>query len=44
MNTIFDDFTNCYQVSKTLRFSLLAIGKTSEHIKKDGIIAEDAER
>ena len=32
------NFTNQYQVSKTLRFELIPQGKTLEHIQKTGII------
>ena len=32
-DTIFDDFTNQYSVSKTLRFELKPVGKTKELIR-----------
>lgn len=35
------EFTNQYQVSKTLRFELIPQGKTLEHIQKNGIIETD---
>ena len=44
MKNIFDDFTHCYPISKTLQFSLIPIGKTEEHIKSAGIIEEDRVR
>lgn len=37
-------FTNLYQVSKTLRFELKPIGKTKENIEKNGILARDEQR
>lgn len=37
-------FTNLYPVSKTLRFKLIPIGKTLEHIKESGILEEDKKR
>lgn len=44
MKKVFDDFTKCYPISKTLQFSLIPKGKTLEHIKASGIIDEDAEK
>lgn len=44
MGNIFSDYTKCYQLSKTLRFSLIPQGKTLENIEKNGIITEDNER
>ena len=44
MDNIFSDYTQCYQLSKTLRFSLIPQGKTFENIEKNGIITEDNER
>ncbi len=41
---IFKDFTNLYQVSKTLRFELKPVGQTLEHIEAKGLISEDEER
>ena len=35
------NFTNLYQISKTLRFELKPIGKTLEHILKNGILDND---
>lgn len=37
-------FTNLYQVSKTLLFELQPIGKTKENIEKTGILARDEQR
>ncbi len=44
MKNIFADFTHCYSVSKTLRFSLLPQGKTLENTEKFGIISEGEEK
>jgi CRISPR-associated protein Cpf1 len=44
MKSIWDEFTNMYSLSKTLRFELKPIGKTLEHIKQKGLIEEDKER
>jgi len=51
MNT-YDQFTNQYSVSKTLRFELKPVGKTAEWIKEhniidvknDELIGKDAEK
>ena len=37
-------FTNLYQVSKTLRFELQPIGKTKDNIEKAGILSRDEQR
>jgi len=37
-------FTDLYPVSKTLRFELQPIGKTKEHIEKNGILQRDEKR
>ena len=37
-------FTNLYQVSKTLRFELQPIGKTKENIEQGGILQRDEQR
>lgn len=42
--TDFNDFTGQYQISKTLRFRLIPVGKTLENIKKNGILTEDEQR
>lgn len=42
--TQFEDFTNLYQVSKTLRFELIPQGKTLKHIQEQGFIEEDKAR
>jgi CRISPR-associated protein Cpf1 len=38
------DFTNLYQLSKTLRFELIPQGKTLEHIEKNGFLTQDEHR
>jgi len=43
MNT-FNEFTNLYSLSKTLRFELQPIGKTKENIEKNGILSRDEKR
>ena len=37
-------FTNLFQVSKTLRFELQPVGKTKEHIEQGGILTRDEQR
>jgi hypothetical protein len=37
----YDNFINHYAIQKTLRFELQPIGKTREHIQKNGIIEHD---
>lgn len=44
MDSIFSDFTKCYAVSKTLKFSLIPQGSTLENIKKYGILDDDEEK
>ncbi len=44
MATIFDNFTNQYAVSKTLRFELIPDPKTREFIEKKGFVKQDEER
>lgn len=39
-----EKFTNLYQVSKTLRFELIPIGKTKENIEQKGILERDNNR
>lgn len=39
----FQDFTNLYSLSKTLRFELKPIGKTLEHIEQKEILKKDQE-
>lgn len=39
-----EDFINAYPVSKTIRFRLIPIGKTQEHIIQNNILNEDKER
>ena len=41
---IFEDFTNLYSLSKTLRFELIPQGKTLEHIERNGLLFQDEER
>lgn len=38
------NFTNQYQLSKTLRFELRPVGRTLEHIESKGLLAQDQER
>ncbi|HNG09564.1 MAG TPA: hypothetical protein PLS85_10430, partial [Chitinophagales bacterium] len=38
------DFTDKYQLSKTLRFELKPIGRTLEHIQTKGLLLQDANR
>lgn len=40
----FENFTNLYSISKTLRFELRPIGKTQDFIEKHGLLKEDARR
>lgn len=40
----FDQFTNLYSLSKTLRFELIPQGKTLEHIEKNGLLQQDEHR
>lgn len=42
--TIFTPFIGQYPVSKTLRFELKPIGKTLEHITKEGLLQHDEKR
>ena len=37
----FDNFTNLYELSKTLRFELRPVGKTSELLKEQRVFAKD---
>lgn len=41
---LFEGFVNEYPVSKTLRFSLIPVGKTLENIEKDGVLDCDEKR
>ncbi len=43
-NNLFENFTNKYPVSKTLRFELKPIGKTLEHIESKGLVSKDEQR
>ena len=40
----FEDFTNLYSLSKTLRFELRPIGKTRENIENGGLLRQDEDR
>jgi IS605 OrfB family transposase len=40
----FEEFTNLYSLSKTLKFELKPIGKTAENIKIKGLLKEDEDR
>lgn len=42
--SIWDNFTNMYSLSKTLRFELKPVGKTSENIKNSGLLEDDKKR
>ena len=44
MTNFYSNFTNCYSVSKTLRFSLIPQYETSENIRKNGILLADKEK
>lgn len=44
MKTIFENFTNQYPVSKTLRFELIPQGKTRDFIEQKGLLKQDEER
>ena len=37
-------FTNKYQLSKTLRFELIPVGKTKDILDKKGLVLEDEKR
>lgn len=40
-SSIFENFTNVYPVTKTLRFSLIPVGETLNNISKDKVIEND---
>ena len=40
----YQDFTNLYSISKTLRFELRPIGQTREHIETRGLLQRDIDR
>lgn len=44
MKTLFENFTNQYPVSKTLRFELIPQGKTKEFIEQKGLLKQDEDR
>lgn len=44
MSSIFSDYSRCYPLSKTLRFSLLPVGNTQENIEKYGVLEADSLR
>ncbi|WP_409967401.1 type V CRISPR-associated protein Cas12a/Cpf1 [Bengtsoniella intestinalis] len=39
-----DQFTNCYPLSKTLRFSLIPVGETETHFNQKLLLEEDEQR
>ncbi len=41
---IFSNFTNQYQLSKTLRFELVPVGETEKFIKQKGLLKQDKKR
>lgn len=41
---MFQEFTNQYQLSKTLRFELKPISKTLEYIEAKGLLAQESRR
>lgn len=41
---LFDNFTNQYQLSKTLRFELVPQGETEKFIKEKGLLKQDEDR
>lgn len=44
MQTLFENFTNQYPVSKTLRFELIPQGKTKDFIEQKGLLKKDEDR
>lgn len=42
--SLFEEFTNQYSLSKTLRFELIPQGKTKEFIEKKGLLEQDEDR
>ena len=44
MSNFYSNFTNCYSVSKTLRFSLIPQYETIDHVRKNGILLSDKEK
>ena len=44
METLFENFTNLYSLSKTLRFELKPVGRTQEFIEQNGILEKDRDR
>ena len=44
MSNFYSSFTNCYGISKTLRFSLIPQFETGENIRKNGILFSDKEK
>ncbi|MEA1234281.1 hypothetical protein OIN99_14775, partial [Staphylococcus aureus] len=39
-----EKFTNCYSLSKTLRFKAIPVGKTQENIDNKRLLVEDEKR
>lgn len=44
MNNLIQNFTNQYQLSKTLRFELIPQGKTLDFIQEKGLLSQDKQR
>lgn len=44
MSIIYEKFTHCYPVQKTLRFALIPQGKTEENIQNYGMLCKDEEK
>lgn len=44
MNKFFEDYTNKYPVSKTLRFRLIPQGNTESYVRERGLIQRDEEK
>ena len=42
--SIFNECTNLYSLSKTLRFELVPVGETLNHIKEKGLLSQDKQR
>ncbi|MBE5923848.1 MAG: type V CRISPR-associated protein Cpf1 [Lachnospiraceae bacterium] len=42
--SLYDSFTGVYPVQKTLRFELIPVGETQEHIEKKGYLVTDEHR
>ena len=42
--SIFNECTNLYSLSKTFRFELVPVGETLNHIKEKGLLSQDKQR